>query len=140
MVQKCVHCGEDCGKHPVMYDDNPFCCHGCKTVYQILNQQKLEQYYKIKPMAGIKVDQQDVDTKYAYLDLDEIKEKLLSFSDGGVGKVDFFIPVIHCASCIWLLENLHTLNPGIIYSNVNFPQKTVSITFKDRKISLRLSV
>jgi len=137
MGLKCVHCGEDCGSHPVMWDEKPFCCHGCKTVYQILNQQNLEKYYEIKPMSGIKVDQQEVGDKYAYLDLDEIKEKLLSFSDGGISKVTFFIPVIHCASCIWLLENLNTLNPGIVYSNVNFPQKKVSITFKDNAISLR---
>lgn len=136
----CVHCGEDCGTHPVMYDEQPFCCHGCKTVYQILNQQNLKQYYEIKPMSGIKLEQEEVGDKYAYLDLDEIKEKLLTFSDGGISKVDFFIPVIHCASCIWLLEHLNTLNYGIIYSNVNFPQKTLSITFKDSEISLRQMV
>ena len=140
MGLKCVHCGEDCGKHPVMYDEQPFCCHGCRAVYQILNRQNLEQYYEIKPMPGIRIEQQDADARYAYLDLDEIKEKLLTFSDGGISKVDFFIPVIHCASCIWLLEHLNTLNHGIIYSNVNFPQKTLSITFKDSEISLRQMV
>jgi Cu+-exporting ATPase len=137
MGLKCIHCGEDCGKHPVMWDDKPFCCHGCKTVYQILNASDMEQYYKIQPMAGIKVEQAEVGDKYAFLDLEEIREKLLDFSDGGVSKVSLFIPGIHCASCIWLLEHLNTLNPGIIHSNVNFPKKTASITFKDEQISLR---
>ncbi len=137
MGLKCIHCGEDCGKHPVMWDDKPFCCHGCKTVYQILNASEMEQYYEIQPMAGIRVEQADVGDKYAYLDLEEIREKLLDFSDGGVSKVSLFVPGIHCASCIWLLEHLNTLNPGIIHSNVNFPKKTASITFKDEQISLR---
>ncbi len=137
MGVKCIHCGEDCGKHPVMWDDKPFCCHGCKTVYQILNEKKLDKYYDIQPMAGIRVEQQEYGDKYAYLDLDEIKEKLLSFSDGGISKIDLFIPTIHCASCIWLLENLYTLNPAVVHSNVNFPRKTVSITFKDQESSLR---
>ena len=137
MGLKCIHCGEDCGKHPVMWDDKPFCCHGCKTVYQILNASDMDQYYKIQPMAGIKVEQADVGDKYAYLDLEEISEKLLDFSDAGVSKVSLFVPGIHCASCIWLLEHLNTLNPGIIHSNVNFPKKTASITFKDDEISLR---
>jgi Cu+-exporting ATPase len=35
------------------------------------------------------------------------------------------------------LENLSTLNAGIIQSSVNFPTKMVSITFKDQEISLR---
>ena len=137
MGQKCVHCGEDCGKNPVMWDGKPFCCHGCKTVYQILNQNKLEQYYDIQPMSGIKIEQVDVGDKYAFLDNEEILEKLLEFSDGGFSKVSLFVPTIHCASCIWLLENLHTLHAGIIQSSVNFPQKKVSITFKQDEISLR---
>ncbi len=137
MGQKCVHCGEECGKHPVMWDDKPFCCHGCKTVYQILNENKLDKYYEIQPMSGIRIDREEVGDKYAYLDNPEIADSLLEFSDGGFSKVTLFVPTIHCASCIWLLENLHTLNPGIVRSSVNFPKKLVSITFKPDSVTLR---
>ncbi len=137
MGQKCVHCGEDCGKTPVMWDGQPFCCHGCKTVYQILNEKKLDKYYAIQPMSGIRIDREEVGDKYAYLDNPEIADSLLEFSDGGFSKVTLFIPTIHCASCIWLLENLNTLDPGILRSSVNFPKKLVSITFKPDEISLR---
>ena len=133
----CIHCGEDCGKHPVMWDDKPFCCHGCKTVYQILNQKNMKQYYEIDKMPGIRVETQEVGDKYAFLDLEEIKSKLLDFSDGGVSKITLFVPTIHCASCIWLLENLNTLNPGIIHSTVNFPRKEVYITYKDEALTMR---
>lgn len=137
MGEKCIHCGEDCGKNPVIFDDKAFCCHGCKTVFQILNEKKLDKYYKIQPMSGIKVDQEDVGDKYSWLDDEEIIESLLEFSDGGIGKVKLFIPSIHCASCIWLLENLHTINSGVKQSFVNFPKKTASITFKKDEVSLR---
>jgi Cu+-exporting ATPase len=137
MNQKCIHCGEDCGKHPIMLDELPFCCNGCKTVYQILNEKELKKYYEIQPMSGIKVETQELGDKYAYLDLDEIKDKLLTFSDGGISKIELFIPTIHCASCIWLLENLHVLNAGVVQSYVDFPKKTVSVTFRDAEISLR---
>jgi Cu+-exporting ATPase len=137
MGVKCVHCGEDCGKHPILFEDQPFCCHGCKTVYQILNEKKLDKYYEIMPTPGIRVEQPDHGDKYAYLDLEEIRDKLLTFSDGGISKVDLFIPTIHCASCIWLLENLHTLHEGVVQSLVDFPKKKVSITFRDTELSLR---
>ena len=137
MGQKCVHCGEDCGKNPVVWDGKPFCCHGCKTVYQILNENKLDKYYEIQPMSGIRIDREEVGNKYAYLDDPEIAESLLEFSDGGFSKVTLFVPTIHCASCIWLLENLHTLDPGIVRSSVNFPKKLVSITYKPEEVSLR---
>ncbi len=137
MSLTCIHCGEDCGKHPIIWDNKPFCCNGCKTVYQILNQNKLEKYYNIQPMSGIKVEQVDIGTKYAYIDNEEIRDKLLDFSDGGISKVTLFIPAIHCASCIWLLENLNKINKSVITSIVNFPKKLVSVTYKDEEISLR---
>jgi Cu+-exporting ATPase len=88
-------------------------------------------------MPGIRVELQDTGDKYSYLDLEEIKTKMLSFSDAGISKVTFFIPSIHCASCIWLLEHLSLLNPSITHSFVNFPKKEVAITFKDKEITLR---
>jgi len=136
---KCIHCGNSCGKSPVIFEGHPFCCSGCSTVYQILNTSQLKQYYQIEQMPGVRISEEtrpDNDT-YAFLDLDHFKSKVLTFSEGGISKVSFFIPEIHCASCIWLLENLHSLNSGIIQSFVNFPKKEIIITFKESEISLR---
>jgi len=133
----CVHCGSDCGKHPDIWNDLKFCCKGCLTVYQLLNENKLYKYYDLEKTPGVKVETTEFGNKYAFLDQEEVKEKLISFSEGGISKVRFFIPVIHCASCIWLLENLHSLNPGIIQSFVNFTRKEVDITFKESEVSLR---
>ncbi len=135
--QPCVHCGEDCGKYPVIWEDKAFCCNGCKTVYQILNQNKLYTYYELEKTPGIKLDNPEFGDNFAYLDQEEIKNQLLEFKDGDFSKVTFFVPTIHCSSCIWLLENLNTLNSGISYSSVNFIKKEVSITYKESEISMR---
>lgn len=132
-----MHCGADCGKSPVVWNELNFCCSGCKTVYQLLNENKLYKYYDLEETPGIKVETTEFGNKYAFLDNDEVKQKLISFSEGGISKVRFFIPVIHCASCIWLLENLHKLHAGIRYSFVNFTRKEVDITFDESQISLR---
>ncbi len=134
----CVHCGQECGKNPVIYDQKPFCCNGCSMVYQILSEKKLNRYYEMMPTPGIRLDAESgAGTRYAYLDNDDIRNKLLDFSDGGISRINLFIPAIHCSSCIWLLENLNTLHPGIMHSHVNFVRKEVSITFHDAEISLR---
>ena len=133
----CIHCGEDCGKHPIMWQDKPFCCNGCKTVYQLLNKNALYSYYEIEDTPGIKVELNDFDDKYAYLDKEQVKEILYEFKEGNMVKVSFFIPSVHCASCVWLLENLYTLNKGISSSLVNFVKKEVSVTFNEKEITLR---
>lgn len=136
-VTNCYHCGEDCGKKPIIYDDKPFCCTGCSFVYEILKGSDACEYYDLEKNPGIKIEQREFGDKYAYLDNEEIRDQLLIFSDGGISKVKFFIPSIHCSSCIWLLENLNRLNKEIVQSFVNFVKKEVQITFRDEKISLR---
>ncbi len=137
-MAECIHCGQDCGKNPVIWDEKPFCCNGCSMVYQILSEKKLNRYYDMMPTPGIRLEQENTSgTRYAYLDSEDIKAKLLEFSDGGISRVNFFIPAIHCSSCIWLLENLNTLHTGILHSHVNFVRKEVSITFRESGISLR---
>jgi len=137
--EKCIHCGNLCGKSPVLVEGIPFCCSGCSTVYQILFTSPLKQYYQIEPMKGIRIEDGKLPASetYAFLDLEQFKSKILNFSEGGVARVSFFIAEIHCASCIWLLENLHSLNRGIVKSFVNFPKKEVTITFNENELSLR---
>ncbi len=134
---ECVHCGEDCGKHPIVWEGKNFCCEGCKTVYQLLNENKLSNYYELYQAPGIKVEIQDFGKKYAYLDNEEIQNQLIYFKEGEYSKVKLYIPDIHCSSCIWLLENLFQLNNAITQSTVNFVKKEVDITFKNTEVSLR---
>ncbi len=134
---ECIHCGEDCGRSPVVWEGKNFCCEGCKTVYQLLNENKLTGYYDIYDTPGIKVEVQEFGQKYAYLDNEEIVKQLVYFSEGEYSKVKLYIPDIHCSSCIWLLENLYQMDRAITQSSVNFVKKEVDITFKNSEISLR---
>lgn len=133
----CVHCGSDCGKQPILWNDLKFCCNGCKQVYQLLNENKLNQYYNIESTPGIKIENIGHNTKYAFLEEEEVKQKLYEFNDNNIAKVKFFIPSIHCASCIWLLEHLNKLHKGIKHGAVNFIKKELTVSFNTTEISLR---
>ena len=133
----CIHCGDDCGKHPVIWNEKAFCCNGCSTVYQILHENELCTYYDFESTPGIKIEEGKFKEKFAFLDDEEISKALYDFSEENIRKITLYIPAIHCSSCIWLLEHMHILNSGIIKSVVNFVKKEVSITFNHSTISLR---
>jgi Cu+-exporting ATPase len=133
----CYHCGEDCGTVPITLHEKLFCCNGCRMVYEILSTSNASEYYRFEKHPGLRGVDNVVEKKYAYLDNDEIRRDLLEFSEDGVSKIKLFIPAIHCSSCIWLLENLQRLNPGVMHSSVNFVKKEVVVTFHDEKMSLR---
>jgi len=131
----CFHCGLDCNKIKISFDEKYFCCNGCKTVYEILNANELSCYYDFETTPG--TIPSDIKGKYNYLENDSIVEKLIEFNDGETSVVEFFIPSIHCSSCIWVLENLSKLNEGITTSMVNFPNKMLRITFKNNRTNLK---
>jgi Cu+-exporting ATPase len=133
----CFHCGDLCREDHVLFEEKDFCCNGCKTVYEILKENDLCNYYDLEKNPGITLKSREFGDKYNYLDNSEIQEQVLDFKDGSTAKVNFYIPVIHCSSCIWLLENLYKLKDGIRYSRVNFTRKEVYIDFNPNKISLK---
>ncbi|RPI13837.1 MAG: HAD family hydrolase [Ignavibacteriae bacterium] len=135
---KCYHCGEPCRNHDITIEDKVFCCNGCKLVYEILEENKLCKYYSLDEKPGISQSERKINTSgFAYLDDEQIQKQLLDFTDGKISSISFFIPQMHCSSCIWLLENMYKLNPAIFYSQVNFPEKKLSVRFKENEISLR---
>ncbi len=131
----CFHCGAECSSGTVMFDNKPFCCNGCKTVYEILNQNELTCYYDLDQTPG--TIPAEIKGKYDYLDNEDIANKLIEFNDGNVSVVNFYIPSIHCSSCIWVLENLDRLDKGVRTTLVNFPKKEIRITFKNKETSLK---
>ena len=131
----CFHCGDACLDVEIKHEDKSFCCHGCKTVFDILHDNDLSYYYDLENTPGI--SPKEIAGKYDFLDNEAIVEKLLEFNDGNTQIVSFLIPSIHCSSCIWILENLNKLNPSVKSSQVNFPEKTVRITFSADQNSLK---
>lgn len=133
--ESCFHCGDDINDEVIDFEDKKFCCNGCSTVYQILNESDLGTYYDLNQMPGVSPDHKLVN-KYDILQDENVREKLLSFADGDIAVVNLYIPSIHCSSCIWLLENLARLQEGVISSQVNFPKKRVRVAFRENEVGL----
>ncbi len=134
-LNTCYHCGDDCKSIDIAYDDKHFCCKGCQTVYEIFSENDLGCYYDLTQNPG--ATPEDIKGKYDFLEQDEIVTKLVDFSDASTEVVNLYIPHIHCSSCIWILENLQKLQPAIKHSQVNFPKKTISISYNSTKTNLK---
>src|SRR5690554_777161 len=131
----CFHCGDSVKSDFYQADDRDFCCLGCQSVYLILSKNNLDSYYKYNQYPG--KTQKEKSIHLEYLDEEKIAEKLIDFKDSELTKITFFVPTIHCSSCIWLLENLYKINPAILFSRIDFTKKQANITFKHHEISLR---
>lgn len=136
---ECYHCGEDCIDEEILFDEKKFCCTGCKTVYEILEQNDLCNYYDIETAPGI-TPPKNSNKKFEYLENEAVIEKLINFKDEQTSLATFYLPQIHCSSCIWLLENLFKLNKDINSSRVNFLKKELKISFNHHNLPFRALV
>jgi Cu+-exporting ATPase len=134
---QCYHCGETCNSGKIHIDEKIFCCEGCKMVYQVINQNGLCDYYSLNDKPGINQRIAARKDKFAFLDDEIIQAKLVSFKDDNQTHVVFYLPQMHCSSCLYLLENLHRFDEGILSAKVNFTRKEADIVLLNDKTSLR---
>jgi heavy metal translocating P-type ATPase len=141
----CLHCGLPCPDQTTLTlpiqpskKENLFCCLGCETVYSILKGSNLTKFYKIKeklplqkkePVTRSKTYQNHTKQDYDYLDNSEYLKK--NCPDLAKKSLRFYIPAIHCAACIWLIERLPLLYSGVASVSVNFGQSTVTLFLSD---------
>jgi len=131
----CYHCGDDCLTEAYLIEDKHFCCHGCKTVYEVLAQNQLCNYYNYNDHPG--ATRTRVDKRFDYLSEPAIINDLVDYTDEQITIVTFYIPHIHCSSCLWLLEQLNKINPAVHYCRVDFLKKQLNIRFDHHQLSLQ---
>lgn len=132
----CYHCGEECSK-TIAGNGRYFCCEGCRMVYELLNRNGLCAYYNLNDKPGLNQRIETRKDKFAFLDDEKIQQQLVSFSDNENTHVTFYLPQVHCSSCLYLLEHLSSIDAGIVSSRVNFERKEVAIIFHRKTCTLR---
>ncbi|MDP4198645.1 MAG: heavy metal translocating P-type ATPase metal-binding domain-containing protein [Bacteroidota bacterium] len=134
----CVHCGEDVVGAGIVDGSLAFCCSGCKTVYEILAEHELCDYYGRGENAGISMKRRSIrEDEFAVLDDPSVGGGLLTFASSSMARVVWTVPAIHCVSCVWLIERFDRLESGVLASTVDFIRRTVTIDFDPRITSLR---
>ena len=111
----CAHCGL-----PVpagLIDDDAkqqFCCSGCRVAYEVIRGAGLEDYYALKNRIGAP-EQAALGQGRAYDEFDDP-----SFADlycrpmpEGLATVELYLEGVHCAACVWLVEKVPIVIPGV---------------------------
>lgn len=128
----CFHCGEICKEEPIRFQGKEFCCTGCEKVYELLSDKDLMEYYTCDVNPGISPSNHE----FEFLNNPKFRNQLITFSNNNFSKVSFYLPTIHCRSCLYLLENIHKINSSVIKSQLNFGKKELTIWFNEDSLNL----
>jgi Cu+-exporting ATPase len=122
----CHHCGADSSRYPVSADGLQFCCHGCETVFHILKDHNLCDYYQYESHPGVRKSSVQLPSDE---ELQVIASEFTIYQDDQRQLCTLEIPEMHCASCVWLLEKLPALLPGVYSARVDFVKKKLDVAF-----------
>lgn len=109
-------------------------------MYELLDANNLCTYYRLGEQPGLKVQDVELPGRFDYLDSETVQAQLLSFRSAEWARLTLHVPQMHCTSCIWLLENLPRLNPGIVEARVQFLRKEITISYRLADTSLKAVV
>jgi Cu+-exporting ATPase len=135
----CRHCGESCDRSIVESPLGTFCCDGCEAVYRILQEHDLGDFYTCAPSPGLSQRGRSNldDARFAVLDEPRIAGEFLEFDDGRMARAVFAVPALHCASCVWLLEQFWRFDPAVTRSEVDLQRRTLRVEYNPSQTSLR---
>jgi len=109
----CLHCGNELGRF-WKAAEGPFCCRGCKGVYEMIHQEDLCRFYDLKPGATSPAPLLRPES-FDWLD------RLLADRGEQAGPLhlDLDIQGVHCAACVWLIEELFRRREAGIQLRIN---------------------
>ena len=114
----CAHCGA-----PIA-DGGDFCCSGCAAAYAFIRELGLERYYASSTIgpAARRPRPSDEPTTDAAL-------SAVASADGTVA-LALLVDGLHCAACVWLIEQALQRDPAVISARVNLTSRRLNVRWR----------
>ncbi len=132
---RCAHCLLPVPRS--MHDptgEEQFCCAGCHTVWQILQDHGLTGYYTLPERREIAVT--STGRRYEEYDHDTFTELYVRVLPDGSHEVDLYLEGIHCSACVWLVERIPRTMPGVLRAEVNLTRSRATVTWDPSAVTL----
>jgi Cu2+-exporting ATPase len=114
-----------------------FCCAGCRTVYAMLRDCGLERFYKLRQNADTEpVPARTTDRRYAEFDDQAFRELYCQPAADGLTVVELYLEGVHCAACVWLVEKLPQVVPGVLEARLDLRRSLVRVRWDDGQVPL----
>jgi Cu+-exporting ATPase len=134
----CRHCGDVCAGSALFTDHGTFCCLGCESIFTLLSEHGLLAFYRCDVNPGVSQRAANRDaSRFAALDDPDVARRLVEDLGGGRAAVTLHVPALHCASCLWLIEQLWRFDSGIARSEADLLRRTVRVEFRRDRTTLR---
>jgi Cu2+-exporting ATPase len=114
-----------------------FCCNGCRTVYQMIHGCGLDRFYRLRDGADAPaVQARTTDRRYAEYDADVFRDLYTQPQPDGSCRTELYLEGVHCAACVWLVEKLPQVLPGVLEARLDIRRSLVRLRWDDGQVPL----
>ncbi len=136
----CFHCGLPLNpgtdaQAVIRGHERMFCCTGCKAVCEAIHAAGLEGFYRRTTAGEPLGPPPELPRDLSLYDLDAVQEEFVDTARAD-REINLLVEGIHCAACVWLIENgLKTL-PGVEEARVNLTGRRLRVRWNNGRIQL----
>lgn len=135
----CTHCGL-----PVpagLYEpgkDEQFCCEGCRTVFAAICAGGLERYYALRDRlgAGERRRAKVSGSSFEAFENEAFSRAYCRDEADGTRSVELYLEGVHCAACVWLVEKLPEIVPGVVRCRLDMGRSLASVEWDPGRVGL----
>ncbi len=134
----CTHCGLSVPAGLVDESRSEhFCCHGCEAAYEVIHRCGLRRYYEMLESARDHAPRvRETARSYAEFDAAAFRAMHVRTGASGVCSTELFLTGVHCSACVWLVEKLPRLVPGVIEARLDLGRAIVRVVWEDERVAL----
>lgn len=134
----CYHCGLEVitgDKFSDVIDGarQLFCCPACKTIASTIIDSGMQSFYQFRTGAESAPSEEILSASFDAFDDPQFQQQLASFSTDNQGEriatVNLLVGGVHCAACVWLLENYLQRATGVRSMQVSLNEHKATLTW-----------
>jgi len=139
-MDQCFHCGLPLPSGleyalDIKGDKRRFCCTGCMSVCRTIFDAGLEGFYRRTP-EGIQLSppgdlSEALPKELLHYDIDEVQSDFVP-ELGDEREISLLVEGIHCAACVWLIENSLARTKGVVTAGVNLTARRLKLRWDNR--------
>jgi Cu2+-exporting ATPase len=128
---RCAHCGLAVPRTLVREGEvEQFCCAGCRQVFTLVGEWGLDRYYQLVERQDGALQPARV-TGRSFGDFDD--ERVQAEATEPLGpdrrRTRLYLEGVHCAACVWLVEKLPAVLPGVDDVRLNYGAAVAEVTW-----------
>ncbi len=131
----CTHCGLSVPPAFVQPDaTEQYCCQGCRAAAEFLSANGLAEYKAFRDKRGVAV--QSTGRSYEEFDHPAFAELYVRPASDGLNSTELYLEGVHCASCVWLVERVPLLIPGVARAELDVRRSLARIEWNSAEVTL----